>query len=184
MKKKLNAFWIISAIFLSVAALWGAISELANVMGTGTVCGISLIIFGVISMLASFTSGLKSAGSGWLMFDGITSFFCGLAFVFWYVDYALFTVDLTYIMGLWLMFLGISQIARTSSGKRSFVSVIVMITGILAIMGGLSLFVKPVADILQISAGGTLQVYSTTFQLMLAAILVLSRLLLKDSSRR
>lgn len=182
MKKSLNAFWVISAIFLAIGALWGAVSELSNVMGTSSVCGICLVVFGVVSMLAAFTCGLKSFGSGWLLFDGLISFLCGLSYIFWYVDYTLFTVDLTYIMGLWLMFLGISQIARVSSAK-TFAYVIVKITGFLAIAGGLSLFVKPVADFLMISAGGYLQVYSTTFQLLIGAILVISRLLLKGSSR-
>lgn len=183
MKKKLNAFWVISAIFLGLGALWGAVSQLANVMGTSTVCGICLIIFGVVSMLAALSAGLKNSGSGWLLFDGVISFLCGLAYIFWYVDYALFTVDLTYIMGLWLMFLGISQIARTS-GKLTLGLALVKFTGFLAILGGLALYVKPIAELLHISAGGFLQVYSTSFRLMIAAILVISRLLLKNGSRK
>lgn len=183
MKRKLNAFWILSAIFLAVAALWGAVSQLSSVIGTSMVCGISLLIFAVVSILAAFTKGLRNAGSGWLLLDAVTSFFCGLSFMFWYVDYKLFTVDISFIMALWLMFLGISQIARTS-GKNTFGLVVVKFTGILGILGGLSLFVKPIADLLSISAGGHLQVYSTTFQLIVASLIVISRLLLKDSSRK
>ena len=183
MKRQLNAFWVVSAIFLCVGALWGAVSQLANVMGVHTVCGICLIVFGVVSVLASLVNGLKNSGGGWFMFDGIISFFCGLAYVFWYVDYALFTVDITYIMGLWLMFLGISQIARTS-GRLTFPLAVVKFTGFLAILGGLALYVKPVAELLQISAGGFLQVYSTSFRLLIAAILVFSRILLKNGSKR
>ncbi|MBQ4569093.1 MAG: hypothetical protein IJA62_03475 [Ruminococcus sp.] len=183
MKKTLNAFWIVSAIFLMIAALWGAVSDLANVMGASTVCGIALIIFGVVSMLAALSSGLKSSGSGWLMFDGVISFLCGLAYIFWYVDYALFTVDLTYIMGLWLMFLGISQIARTS-GRLTLALFVVKLTGFLAILGGLALYLKPAAELLQMSSGGFLQVYSTSFRLIIAALLVISRLLLRNGSRK
>ena len=47
MKNKSNAFWIISAVFLSIAALWSAVSELSDVMENGTICGIALIVFGV-----------------------------------------------------------------------------------------------------------------------------------------
>ena len=183
MKKKLNAFWIISAVFLAVAAMWGAVSQLSNVLGASTVCGVALIVFGVISLLASFTKGFRNAGSGWLLLDAVTSFFCGLAYMFWYVDYKLFTVNIVYIMGLWLMFLGISQIACTS-GKRTFSLMLVKFTGVLGILGGLSLYVKPIADVLSFSAGGALSVYSTTFQLMIATLIVISRLLLKDSSRK
>lgn len=184
MKRTLNAFWIISAVFLGIAALWGVISGLANVMSTDTISGIALIIFGVISVLAFFTAGIKAAGSGWLLFDGIISFFCGLAFIFRYVDYALFNVDLVYIMGLWLMFLGISQTARSSHVSRSFGKVLMTITGVLALLGGLAMYVKPVSDLLQISAGRTLYFYSLSFQLFTAAILVISRCFAKEPSRR
>lgn len=183
MKKKLNAFWIISAVFLAVAAMWGAVSQLSNVIGSSMVCGVSLIIFAVVSLLAAFTKGLRSSGSGWFLLDAVTSFFCGLAYMFWYVDYKLFTVSLVYIMGLWLMFLGVSQIARTS-GRNTFSLVLVKFTGVLGILGGLSLYVKPIADVLSVSAGSTLSIYSTTFQLMIATLIVISRLLLKDSSRK
>ena len=183
MKKKLNAFWILSAIFLAVGAMWGAFSQLSNVIGTSMVCGISLLIFAVVSILAAFTKGLKNSGSGWLLLDGVTSFSLGLSFMFWYAQYKLFTVDISLIMALWLMFLGISQIARTS-GKTTFALFLVKFTGVLGILGGLSLFVKPIADVLSISAGGHLQVYSTTFQLIVASLIVISRILLKDSSRK
>ncbi|MBQ7999917.1 MAG: DUF308 domain-containing protein [Ruminococcus sp.] len=184
MKKTLNAFWIISSIFLAVAALWGVISGLASVMGTDTMCGIALIVFGVISVLAFFTAGIKANGSGWLLFDGISSFFCGLAFIFWYVDNALFTVNLIYIMGLWLMFLGISQVARASRVAKSFGRVLMSATGVLAVLGGLSLYVRPVSDLLLISEAMALFDYTATFQLIFAAVLVISRCFAKEPSKR
>lgn len=183
MKRKLNAFWILSAVFLAVAAMWGAVYQLSTVIGASMVCGVALVIFAVISILAAFTKGLRNSGSGWFLLDGLTSFFCGLAYMFWYVDYKLFTVDISYILALWLMFLGISQISRTS-GKTTFALVVVKFTGVLGVLGGLSLFVKPIADLLSISAGGMFSVYSRTFQLILATLIVISRLLLKDSSRK
>lgn len=183
MKNKINAYWLISALFLAVAALWGAVSRLSDVMGSDTICGIALIVFGVVSVLAAFTAGVRSVGSGWVLTEGLVSFCCGLAYIFSYVDYSLFTVDIVYIMGLWLMFLGISQIVRSSKKSRGFAAVVVTVTGVAAVFGGLALYVSPLADILQLSAGGALQVYSTTFQFMLAAILVVSRLLLKGSRK-
>ncbi len=177
MKKTLNIFWIISAIFLAVGALWGMVSSLADVMGQDTICGIALIIFGVISVLAFFTMGAKSSGSGWILFDGFTSFFCGLAFVFWYVDATLFNVNLVYIVSLWLMFLGVSQIARSSGGSKSFGKFATTGTGVLAVCGGLSLYVKPVSDLLLISEAMKLCGYRVTFMLLLAAVLVISRCL-------
>lgn len=184
MKKTLNAFWIISAIFLVVAALWGVISGLASVMGKDTICGIALVIFGVISVLAFFTAGVKAAGSGWLLFDGISSFFCGLAFIFSYVDNALFTVNLVYILGLWLMFLGISQIARSSCVSRSFGRVAMTATGVISVLGGLSLYVRPISDLLLISQTMKLFSYSVTFLLLIAALLVICRCFAKEPSRR
>lgn len=183
MKNKSNVYWIISGIFLAVAALWGAVSGLSDVIGVGTVSGISLVVFGVISTLAAFTYGIRTNGSGWLLMEGIISFLLGLAYIFTYVDYALFTVDLVYIMGLWMMFLGISQISRMSKKSRGFGRVIATIMGILSVLGGLALYIKPVADLMQLSAGGYLQVYSITFQFLIAALTVVSRLLLRDSKK-
>ena len=94
MKKTLNIFWIISAVFLALAALWGVITDLSSVMDKITVSGVALIVFGVISVLASFTAGFKANGAYWLLFDGLTSFVCGLACIFWYVDATLFMFDL------------------------------------------------------------------------------------------
>lgn len=184
MKKTLNAFWIISAVFLALGALWGVVSGLENVMSTGNVCGIALIVFGVISILAYFTAGIKASGSGWLLFDGVTSFFCGLSYIFSYVDYALFNVSLTYIMGLWLMFLGISQIARSNSISKSFGRGLMIATGVLGILGGLALYVRPVSDLLLISETMELCGYSLTFQLLVAALIVISRLAAREPSRR
>lgn len=184
MKKTLNAFWIISAIFLSVAALWGVFSGLASVMGSDTICGIALLIFGVISILAYFTAGVKSAGSGWLLFDGLSSFTVGLAFIFSYVDMKLFTVNIVYILGLWLLFLGFSQIARMFRTSKGGGRVLNIATGVISVMGGLSLFVRPVSDFLLISEAMKLCQYNTTFLLLLAGIMVICRVFAKESSRR
>lgn len=184
MKKTLNAFWVISAVFLMIGALWGIVSGLENVMSSGTVGGIALVIFGVISILGFFTSGVKFSGSGWLLFDGVMSFLCGLSYIFWYVDYALFNVSLTYIMALWLMFLGFSQIARCQSISKSFGRGLMVTTGVLSVLGGLSFYVKPVSDLLLVSETLALFGYSLSFQLVLAAVLVLSRLAAKEGRRR
>lgn len=184
MKKTLNAFWIISAIFLCIAALWGVFSGLSDVMSTDTICGIALLIFGVISILAYFTAGVKASGNGWLLFDGISSFTVGLAFVFSYVDMKLFTVNIVYILGLWLLFLGFSQIARMSRTSKGGGRVLNIATGVLSVLGGLSLFVRPVSDFLLISEAMKLCQYSTTFLLLLAGITVLCRVFSKETSRR
>ncbi|MDO5123815.1 MAG: hypothetical protein Q4D44_04015 [Eubacteriales bacterium] len=175
MKKAANAFWVISALFLAAGALWGVFSGLSAVMSSDTVCGVSLMIFGVISLLAYFTLGVKSRGAGWLLFDSAISFSVGLAFVFSYVDAVLFNVSLVYILGLWLLLLGVSQIARTSmfSGAAKTMGTI---SGVLGALGGISLFVKPVSDFLLISEAMKLCGYSVTFMLIIAAVMVLCRL--------
>ena len=179
MKKSLNVFWIISACFLVVAALWGSVSGLADVMAVSTVCGISLVIFGVVSVLAYFTVGAKANGSGWLLFDGIISFFTGLAFVFGYVDRSLFTVDLIYILGLWLIFLGFSQIARISRTSKGTGRFFGTASGVLGVVGGLSLYVRPISDFLLISEAMKLCAYTSTFLLLIAAVMILCRLISK-----
>ena len=183
MKTKANTFWLISALSLAVAALWSTVAELSDVMGTNTVNGVVLIAFGVISVIAAFTYGLKSNGSGWILSDGIFSLCLGLSYLFAYIDYSLFTVDLVFIMGLWLMFLGLSQVCRVNKKSRSFGRTVAMAAGVLEVMGGLALFVRPVAELLQLTAGGVLQVYSTTYQFVIAALAVISRLLLKDARK-
>lgn len=170
MKKTLNVFWIISAVFLALGALWGVITNLSGVMDKTTVSGIALIIFGVISVLAAFTAGLKSAGSGWLVFDGIISFVCGLACVFWYVDATLFMVDLIYILGIWLMMLGVSQISRASRmGRASAGRILMQITGFIGVLGGMTLFVRPLYELIPFSQ------YGVSFLLVTSAIMVIFR---------
>ena len=175
MKKTLGAFWAISAVFLAVAALWSVVSGLSDVMAKETICGIALVIFGVVSVLAFFTSGVRATSGGWLLFDGFISFFCGLAYIFSYVDRALFNVDIIYIMGLWLMMLGVSQLARASAIGRSFGKAIMNITAGLGVLSGLSLYVRPVSDLLLISEAMKLCGYTLTFLLIIAALMVISR---------
>ncbi len=177
MKKTHNVFWIISACFLAVAALWGSISPLSLVMASGTVCGIAMIVFGVISVLAFFTSGTGSNGRGWLLFDGIFSFIIGLSFLFGYVDASLFTVDLVVVMALWLMLMGMSQIARYSHASKSWGRFFAKATGVLSVVGGLSLFVRPFSDFLLISQAMRLCAYASTFLLLLSAVMIISRCL-------
>lgn len=178
MKKTLNIFWIISAVFLALAALWGVITNLASVMDKITVSGIALIIFGVISVLAAFTAGLKSAGSGWLLFDGIISFICGLACVFWYVDASLFMVDLIYILGIWLMMLGVSQVSRAGRlGKASAGKILMKITGYIGVLSGMTLFVRPLYELIPFSQ------YGVSFLLITSAIIVIFRCFAKQTSR-
>lgn len=178
MKKTLNIFWIISAVFLALAALWGVITSLAGVMDKITVCGIALIIFGVISVLAAFTAGLKANGSGWLLFDGVISFICGLACVFWYVDATLFMVDLIYILGIWLMMLGVSQVSRASRlGKSSVGKVLMTILGYIGVLCGMTLFVRPLYELIPFSQ------YGVSFLLITAAIMVIFRCFAKQTSR-
>lgn len=178
MKKTLNIFWIISAAFLTLAALWGIITDLETVMDKTTVSGIALIIFGVIGVLASFTAGLKSAGSGWLLFDGAISFICGLACVFWYVDATLFTVDLIYILGIWLMLLGISQVSRSSRlGKASVGKALMTVTGVLGVICSMTLFVRPLYEAVPFSQ------YGISFLLITSAVMVVFRCFAKQTSR-
>jgi len=183
MKNKSNVYWLVSALFLGIAALWGAAEKLSGFMDLGTICGISLIVFGVISLVAAFNYGIRSTSGGWILTEGLLSFLIGLSYIFTSVDYSLFTLDLVYIMGLWLMFLGISQLIRTNKKSMTFGRVLALITSVMAIVGGLSLYVKPLAELFRFSRGGVLQVYSITFQFLIAALLVLSRLANKDSKR-
>ena len=178
MKRTLNVFWIISAVFLALAGAWGVITGLSGVMNPTTVCGVSLVIFGVVSILAAFTVGLKIKGSGWLVFDGIISFVCGLACIFWYVDASLFMVDMIYIMGIWLMMLGISQSSRASFlGKASFGKILMTALGVLGVLCGMSWFVRPLYILIPFSE------YGMSFMLGVSAVMVICRCLAKQTKK-
>ncbi len=178
MKKTLNVFWIISAVFLALAALWGVITNLEEVMDKTTVSGIALVIFGVISILAAFTAGLKSNGSGWLLFDGVISFICGLACIFWYVDATLFTVELIYILGIWLMLLGVSQVSRAGRlGKASVGKILMVITGYIGVLCSMTLFVRPLYEAVPFSR------YGVSFLLATSSVMIIFRCFAKQTSR-
>ena len=179
MKNKSSTYWLVSALSLATAALWGVVTQLSEMVSTSTICGIALIVFGVISVIAAFGYGLKSAGSGWILAEGIFSFCIGISYIFPAVYPYFFVVDMSLVMGLWLMYMGISQLLRMGRKGGSFANVTITIAAVLAILGGIAIYVRPVADILQY--GGFVQVYSTTFQFLIAALLVAARLLSKKS---
>lgn len=179
MKNKASTYWIVSALFLAAAALWGVISGLSEVMSVSNMCGLAMIVFGGVSTFAAFKFGIKSSGSGWILAEGIFSLCCGISYVLPSAYSYIFVVDFSLIMGLWLMYLGVSQLIRMGRKGGSFANVVITITAVAALLGGLALYVRPVADFLQY--GGFLQVYSTTFQFMVAALLIASRLLSKNS---
>ena len=84
-------------------------------------------------------------------------------------------MDLIYIMGLWLMMLGVSQLARASSVGRSFGKALMSITAVLGVLSGLSLYVRPVSDLLLISEAMKFCGYTLTFLLIVAVLMVISR---------
>ena len=181
MKIKSSTYWLISALFLATAALWGVVSKLSDMISTSTMCGVALIVFGAISVIVAFSHGIKSAGSGWLLAEGLFSFCCGISYIFPYINQSLFAVDLGLVMGLWMMCLGVSQLVRLSKKGKTFVRVVVTTTAVLTLLCGLALYVRPVAMLMQLSDGGLLQIYSTSFQFVMAALLVASRLLVKNA---
>ena len=81
MKKTLNIFWIISAIFLALAALWGVLTGLSDVMAPITVGGISLIIFGVIALFVALYRIFALNESVWSFLGGAALGFGSFALI-------------------------------------------------------------------------------------------------------
>ncbi len=173
--KKINVFWIVSAVFLILGAFWNVIPGLTSVMTQSVACGIALILFGVISFLAAFTFGVKAYGSGWLIFEGVCSVLLGIAFVVPEFSYSFFTVSLSIILGVWLIIMGLSQISRSSRMGKGAGRVINVATGVFALLGGLSVFVAPLSNTYLISGAIRICDYNITYLLFISAILVICR---------
>lgn len=173
--KKINIFWIVGAVFLALAALWNVIPGLTSVMSQNVACGISLILFGVISFLAAFTAGVKVSGSGWLIFEGVCSVLLGISFVVPSFSVSFFTVSISVVLGVWLIILSLSQLSRAGRMTRGAGRVINIITGVFALLGGLSVFVAPLSNMYFISQTIKICDYNISYLLFIAAILVISR---------
>ena len=79
-------------------------------------------------------------------------------------------VDLIYILGIWLILLGISQISRASRlGKASAGRILMKITGFIGVLGGMTLFVRPLYELIPFSQ------YGVSFLLITSAIMVIFR---------
>ncbi len=173
--RKINVFWIVSAVLLVLASLWTVIPGLNSSLSQDIVCGIVLILFGVISVLASFSIGIKASGSGWILFEGFCSVLIGLAFVVPGFSDKLFTVSLSIVLGLWLLVLGLSQIARSSRIGGGAGHIAYIVSGVFATLGGLSVFVAPISNMFFISKTIKLCDYNVTYLLFIAGILVAAR---------
>ncbi len=177
--KKNKFFWIVSAVFLALAALWSVIPGLLGVMGQDTACGIALLIFGVISLLAAFAMGLRANGSAWYVFEAVFSVLLGIAFLVPSFSDSFFTVSLSVILGVWLVIMGLSQLARMGRTSKGAGRVINIITGVFALVCGLSVFAAPLSNLYLISGAIRICDYNITYLLFAAAIMVLSRCFVK-----
>ena len=76
------------------------------------------------------------------------------------------------------MMLGVSQVSRAGRlGKASAGKILMQITGYLGVLGGMTLFVRPLYEIIPFSQ------YGISFLLITAAIMVIFRCFAKQTSR-
>ena len=87
-------------------------------------------------------------------------------------------VDLIYILGIWLMMLGVSQVSRASRlGKASAGKILMVATGYIGVLSGMTLFVRPLYELIPFSQ------YGVSFLLITSAIMVIFRCFAKQTSR-
>jgi uncharacterized membrane protein HdeD (DUF308 family) len=148
-----------AVIFGILVVLWPGVSMLALV-----------ILFGIYALFDGATNVVhyvtrKRRRSVWQLVGGIISVLAGIAAFVWPGITAL---SLTFVIGLWAVLLGVSQMALAFEAKRTVESWwLWLITGIVTTLFGLFLVILPGAGILSLL--GLLSAFAILLGLLLIA---------------
>lgn len=177
MTKSSKVISIIVGILLVFAGIWAFVSPLVAFIAIEYVCAAVLIVTGIASIINYVQIRKTELASGWPLFDGILSILCGLIFCFSRYNEAIFAISVSVALGIWLMFMGISQCSMSMKLKSAGTSGWGWITalGVISIICSITVFVKPIG-----AAIGT-STFLLGFLLIVAGISFFSRCFVKKS---
>lgn len=135
---------VVTILFGIAVIIWPRISLLIFILFFGAFA----LVDGIIAIVASFS--LRRATSNWwvVLLGGLLGIGIGLVTFFWP---GLTALTLLYIVAAWAIIIGIAQLAAVFTPGPSIVSGwLLTLAGILAILLGIFLFIRPGAGILSI----------------------------------
>lgn len=172
-KNFIKIMWTLAGILLTAAGIVCLVHPGIALSVMTLLLGILILISGIADIFAFFGSRRFMAyGSGWFLADGILTILLAV-FILFHQVFTMLTLPL--ILGIWLMFSGITRLVHSYDLKRLEVNGWGWFTflGILLTLAGFLSFLDPVAGLLTISfAAGVL--------LILQGVSTLSRAFFTD----
>lgn len=118
MVRQSKAPLIILAIVMIIAGAYciarPAIADLATAM----IVGVLILFSGLVSLFSWFSLRKEGLSNGWQLLNAILSCLVGVALVGSFVAQAAFMAFIVYMLGFWMIVIGITQIAQGITLKR------------------------------------------------------------------
>lgn len=110
-----RVLWIIAGIFLIIAGI-GCFRNPGEILyGLHIIFGTAMMFSGIVDIVNFATRHDYMAGSGWLLADGILTVLMSLFILGngWFT-----TITISFILGMWLIFSGISKLVNSFDLQR------------------------------------------------------------------
>ena len=146
--KSMRILNIISGVLLIVAGGACMLHPGATLSGLSFLLGMAMLFSGVVDIIIFATAGSSIYGSGWFLVDGILTV---LLSIFLLCNQMFTMMTLPYILGMWLLFSGITKFVNSFDLRRFGVRGWGWVTafGLLMAAAGFLSFMDPLA-----AAGG------------------------------
>ena len=111
--------WVIVGVLLVIAGIFCLASPAAAIAGLSLYLGIAMLASGVVDIVIFASASGRLAGAGWFLADGIITVLLSL-FVLgnqWFT-----ALTLPFIVGMWLLFSGISTFVHSFELRRLGIS--------------------------------------------------------------
>ena len=110
-----RVLWIVAGVLLIVAGGACMLHPGAALSGLSFLLGMAMLFSGVVDIMIFATAGSSIYGSGWFLVDGILTV---LLSIFLLCNQMFTMMTLPYILGMWLLFSGITKFVNSFDLRR------------------------------------------------------------------
>ena len=110
-----RVLWIVAGVLLIVAGGACMLHPGATLSGLSFLLGMAMLFSGVVDIMIFATAGSSIYGSGWFLVDGILTV---LLSIFLLCNQMFTMMTLPYILGMWLLFSGITKFVNSFDLRR------------------------------------------------------------------
>lgn len=145
-----RVLWIVAGVLLIVAGGACMLHPGAALSGLSFLLGIAMLFSGAVDIMIFATAGSSIYGSGWFLVDGILTV---LLSIFLLCNQMFTMMTLPYILGMWLLFSGITKFVNSFDLRRFGVRGWGWVTafGLLMAAAGFLSFMDPLAAAVTLS---------------------------------